>query len=322
MTAADIIVQEPYGATLRSIFAIQRIRSNSFFPIADEELRERFLVAPLYHAVSLPLTVSGQFKVTVRSRAGDPVELTAFEHATELNQVFYAPALFHGVDYFVTSGAVRQRYEKNAARYQRQIRFYRLLDSYAVVAAHFRTGGTTYGPEMTIYRLGERFQEMLVQTAPTLDAYWWARAVPQAFRIQIDELLVTPDKRSEGAIRRSDGRPAHWVLSLEEPFAGYILPFLFQMTHHLTETERYSLRRRLAAAMGREAFLAACDAAKLDPKTGQPLWNKHDLSAITATRRENYNRTRQAREGRERIDPADDQRGNDDQHNRLTKFDL
>ncbi len=249
LSAADIIVQEPYGATLRSIFAIQRIRSNSFFPVADEELRERFLAAPLYHAVSLPLTVSGQFRVTVRSRVGDPVELTVFEHATELNQVFYAPALFHGVDYFVTSGGVRQRYEKNAARYQRQIRFYRLLDSYAVVAAHFRTGGTTYGPEMKIYRLDERFQEMLAQTAPTLDVYWWARAVPQAFRIQMDELLVASDKGSGGAIRRSDGRPAHWVLSLEEPFDGYILPFLFQMTHHLTETERYAAGRRLAAAM-------------------------------------------------------------------------
>jgi len=50
---------------------------------------------------------------------------------------------------------------------------------------------------------------------------------------------------------------------------------------------------------------------KLDSKTGQPLWMEYSLSAISATRRENYDRTRQAREGRERIDPADDQRGND-----------
>ena len=44
-----------------------------------------------------------------------------------------------------------------------------------------------------------------------------------------------------------------------------------------------------------------------DPKTGQPIWRKHDLSALLATRKQWYDRTRQAREGRNRIDPADDQ---------------
>lgn len=48
----------------------------------------------------------------------------------------------------------------------------------------------------------------------------------------------------------------------------------------------------------------------VDPKTGQPVWLKHSLGSILATRRKNYDRTRQAREGRERIDPADEQHGN------------
>lgn len=48
----------------------------------------------------------------------------------------------------------------------------------------------------------------------------------------------------------------------------------------------------------------------IDPKTGRPLWKKHALGSILATRRKNYDRTRQAREGRERIDPADEQHGN------------
>jgi hypothetical protein len=47
-----------------------------------------------------------------------------------------------------------------------------------------------------------------------------------------------------------------------------------------------------------------------DPKTGQPVWMKHALGSLLATRRKNYDRTRQAREGRERIDPADEQHGN------------
>lgn len=49
---------------------------------------------------------------------------------------------------------------------------------------------------------------------------------------------------------------------------------------------------------------------KIDQKTGMPVWNKHALGSLLATRRKNYDRTRQAREGRDRIDPADEQHGN------------
>jgi hypothetical protein len=48
----------------------------------------------------------------------------------------------------------------------------------------------------------------------------------------------------------------------------------------------------------------------IDPKTGRPMWKQHSLGAILGTRRQDYDRTRQAREGRERIDPADEQHGN------------
>ena len=49
---------------------------------------------------------------------------------------------------------------------------------------------------------------------------------------------------------------------------------------------------------------------KIDNKTGQPIWRKHAMGSLLATRRKNYDRTRQAREGRDRIDPADEQHGN------------
>jgi hypothetical protein len=48
---------------------------------------------------------------------------------------------------------------------------------------------------------------------------------------------------------------------------------------------------------------------QVDNKTGQPIWKKHELGELLATRRKWYDRTRQAREGRDRIDPADDQAG-------------
>lgn len=48
----------------------------------------------------------------------------------------------------------------------------------------------------------------------------------------------------------------------------------------------------------------------LDPKTGRKAWRKYSLSQVLSTRRQDYDRTRQAREGRDRIDPADEQHGN------------
>ncbi len=58
------------------------------------------------------------------------------------------------------------------------------------------------------------------------------------------------------------------------------------------------------------AYQALENMEKVDPKTGQPVWKKYALGELLATRRKNYDRTRQAREGRERIDPADEQHGN------------
>ena len=45
----------------------------------------------------------------------------------------------------------------------------------------------------------------------------------------------------------------------------------------------------------------------VDPKTGKSTWRKYSMADILATTKQPYSRTRQAREGRNRIDPADDQ---------------
>jgi hypothetical protein len=45
---------------------------------------------------------------------------------------------------------------------------------------------------------------------------------------------------------------------------------------------------------------------RYDPKTDQPVWKRYTESEVLSTRKQNYDRTRQAREGRERRDPADD----------------
>ena len=52
-----------------------------------------------------------------------------------------------------------------------------------------------------------------------------------------------------------------------------------------------------------------------DPKTGKSAWRKYAMAEILSTGRQGYSRTRQAREGRERVDPADDQ--GEDEYNTL-----
>ncbi|HEY4723416.1 MAG TPA: hypothetical protein VII92_16295, partial [Anaerolineae bacterium] len=49
---------------------------------------------------------------------------------------------------------------------------------------------------------------------------------------------------------------------------------------------------------------------KEDPKTKQPVWRPYKVGEILATRREGYDRTRQAREGSSRVDPIEEASGN------------
>ena len=48
-----------------------------------------------------------------------------------------------------------------------------------------------------------------------------------------------------------------------------------------------------------------------DSKTNKQQWRKYSMAEILATSKNEYNRTRQAREGRQRVDPADEQTGNE-----------
>ena len=61
----------------------------------------------------------------------------------------------------------------------------------------------------------------------------------------------------------------------------------------------------IAAMFGMYAVDVLSRMKKAEHKTGQPLWRRHSLEEILATRKENVdNRTRRAREGHHRIDPT------------------
>jgi 4-amino-4-deoxy-L-arabinose transferase-like glycosyltransferase len=248
LTSADLVIQEAYGAQLPNNFDRLNIRRTPAFARADSLLRARFLAAPWYRSLVLPGATSGRLQVHVHPLSGPVVVLPIFRHASAFNQVFYEPALLRGVDWFVTSGAIRGRYEAVPGRYVAQQRLYRLLDARAEVIARFSAQGRITGPQIVIYRLGEGFQEELERAVPPLDPYWWTVSIPQDFRWRFEELLVPAKQRSGGQVRRPDGRLAFWVENLRPQFESTVLPFLAPLTQYLTELGRFAAGQRCAAA--------------------------------------------------------------------------
>jgi len=244
-----LLVQESYTATLRDDFEVERLRSHRAFATARPEYRHRLDALPVHRTVQVPMIVSGQIDITIETAARLQVVLPVFAPASELNRVFYTPALYLGVDYFITSGAIRQRYEDNPTRFPQQAAFYDWLDAHAEVTARFAPGRATAGPLVTVHDLRGPVQELIRRQADGFTPYWWVEAVPVSYRLQADSLLTQPAQHSQGQVRRPDGRTASWVLSLTPPFNNYLLPFSLRMAHHLTDLGRYRAGRRHAAAI-------------------------------------------------------------------------
>jgi len=185
----ELVFQEEYGAQLPTLFEVQGIVDNPSFAAASATTRERFLAQPRYRSVTVAMVASGRLSVAIHDEHDQLHRLVVFPHASDINQVFYHPAQLAGVDYFLKSGGVSQRYERDPERYRQQLRFYTFLDEFAEKAVSLRPEGTTSGPEITIYRLGPRVQATIARDYAYLDLYWWAAAVPMDYRHTADELL-------------------------------------------------------------------------------------------------------------------------------------
>jgi len=249
LTREQLVVQEAYGAPLLTDIQVGRVQANPSFKAASDRMQDLYLSLPRYRSVNLPMAASGKFTLQTVGLDGSPLVLDVFPHASELNQVFYVPPLFAQVEYFLTSSAIRGRYEADPDRYPTQNRFYGLLDREAFVAARFASNRYVAGPDVTIYRLGKRFQEFLAGSERRLEPLWWAQAVPVEFRLEADRRLAPPELQSQGAVHLPDGKPARWVRALHFPFEYYIMPFLMPMAHHLAELGHFGQGRRYAAAV-------------------------------------------------------------------------
>ncbi len=252
LTSRDLVVQENYGAPLLQRLEWLTVRSGPAYQSASPAVRTRYDSRRWFACTTLPLAVVGSSSNRVRPPSGPPKDIEVFPHVADFNQAAYDPRLLQGVDYFVTSSAVRGRFEADLERYAAENRFYALLDSAAEVAARFRprgtggTGGTGGGPEIVFYRLGARAQRALAAFGP-LDTLWWAEIVPRAYRERAEDAL-RPARPSGGAVRTADGSPAAWVTSLRPVYEYQFSYFVLATGMELADRGDFAAARRLAAA--------------------------------------------------------------------------
>lgn len=244
----DLLLREGYSGELLTRQRVAVVRSSRGFAAAGEAFRRRFLARRTYASVDLPLVVAGQATAVLELPDGTKRRLVVYPHPQEINQIFYDLRLLHGVDYVFTSGAIRGRYQAQPSSFPAQCRLYAFLDSSAVLAARFDPGGDVTGPEIRVYRLGERARAALERLGD-LDPLWWAATVPRPYRIEFESVAVPPERRSGGALREPDGWPAPWVLGLEAFFASNVRPFAEVMAYDFAGLGRLAAALPLAEAI-------------------------------------------------------------------------
>lgn len=174
--------------------------------------------------------------------------MQVFEQPGDINQIFYDLRLLHGVDYVLTSSAIRGRFEGDTVRYRVQRRFYRFLDEYAEHVASFRPGRGVSGPVVDAYRLGSRARGEITRIG-NLDAVWWARYVPRSFRDSFEGTYVDPERRSQGALLTREGDPAPWVWGLRGFFETHVTPFARFLAWELSYFGRFEYAKSLLEAV-------------------------------------------------------------------------
>jgi len=241
----DVLVQEAFGTALLTRSERLETESGALFAAAGVEARRRYRARAWYRIVHLPITIAGRCVASVQPRKGPPVELEIFPHVVDLNAMLYDPRLFAGVDYVLTSSAVRGRFEADP-RFVAERSFYALLDSVPEVAARFRPERGVVGPEIAIYRLGGRARAAIAARGP-LDPLWWAELIPERYRAAADSILGVLSPRGGGP-RDATGAPAPWVSSLAPLYASRLATLAGPLAVNLAEVGRWAEARGLTAA--------------------------------------------------------------------------
>jgi len=142
----------------------------------------------------------------------------------------------------ITTGAVRGRFEADAARFGEQARFYAALDGMAERVAVFAPDREIEGPRITVYRLTPRLREA-ISARGSLDPLWWTRTVPDAYRTTSEQALraSAPDAEIEPDVPL-------WVDPLRQAYQQRYGPFADELTENLIELGDLEPARELAIA--------------------------------------------------------------------------
>ncbi|MBI1796439.1 MAG: hypothetical protein HYR74_05245 [Candidatus Eisenbacteria bacterium] len=259
LAPGELVVQEGYGAPLMTREQRGAVLQSDYFAAAGAEARRRFLARPAYHAVNVPLYVEGRPMIPVRAPSGAVAEVELFPFASDFCRVYYDPRLYAGVDYVVTTGAVRGRFAADPKRFAEQAAFYAFLDREAEPVAHFVSHDQTIGPEVNIYRLGPRAQRALTD-AGALPPLWWADMIPLDYRRAADRVATGDAATSGGAVHSADGALAPWVRSLSGVYGARIAPFARNMASeqglvgHIPQAEHLASASLAITPDDQEAF--------------------------------------------------------------------
>lgn len=236
----ELLVQEGYGARLPTDRQVAAVKAELAYRLASAGARSRIDAVRPFHVVAIPLYVSGRIAVTV-PYAGKPATVVpVFEHTSQLTAVFYDPRLFSDVDYFMTSAAVRSRYEADPRRYPIECAFYAFLNAHSQVVARFGPQGTVVGPEIIVYRVGQDYRDALAPE-PSIRPLWWTAVIPHDAQDRLKHALGAQTNDT------TDAGPA-WIASLAPLYADKIEGFVLEMANEFVVLGRNVPARTFSGA--------------------------------------------------------------------------
>lgn len=235
-TRDDVILQESYAAPVLDRLHALDVRGGAAYGAASAPARAAFDARRTLSSVVIPITVVGHVTVPVPDGRGGATPVTVTERGSDLNAAVYDPRLLAGIDYVVTSSAVRARLAARPDENPVPARFYALLDSTATLAARFSPATALGDPEVRVYRLTPRTAAALAALGP-LPAEWWTGVASPAFRAEVAARLGTREA------------PPELVARLLAPvYDARFASFVNALAYELLDHGRFAPARDLARA--------------------------------------------------------------------------
>jgi hypothetical protein len=233
----ELILSEIGGPRLITHSSRAQVMAGPVFGSASPRLRSAFASKKASFLVWLPLIVSGYGSVTLPD--ADQSELAVYPHVVDWNAAVYDVRLLKGVDYVVTTGAVRGRFESDPDRFPEQHRFYAFLDGFADRVAHFESGHGVEGASVSVYRISDR-AKAVIDRSGTLDSLWWTRTIPRKFKDQANRILAGYERSPDSV----PGLPL-WAQGLRSAYAERYGNFVNDLAENLAALKRYEESERL-----------------------------------------------------------------------------